>query len=72
MDRLPAILRVLEEISSENNAQRAVEAKGILVQMDLNFVGCLALFRKVLSDSIMVYYRTESFFDDLWTDIVET
>ncbi|KAL3973698.1 hypothetical protein ACER0C_024905 [Sarotherodon galilaeus] len=98
MDRLPAILRVLEEISSENNAQRAVEAKGILVQMDLNFVGCLALFRKVLSDSnmlsemlqsktvdlskainlveslkeTMVYYRTESFFDDLWTDIVET
>lgn len=98
MDRLPAILRVLEEISSENNAQRAVEAKGILVQMDLNFVGCLALFRKVLSDSnmlsemlqsktvdlskainlveslkeTMVYYRTESFFDDLWTNIVET
>ncbi|CAI5684850.1 zinc finger MYM-type protein 1-like [Oreochromis niloticus] len=98
MDRLPAILRVLEEISSENNAQRAVEAKGILVQMDLNFVGCLALFRKVLSDSnmlsemlqsktvdlskainlveslkeTMVYYRTESFFDDLWTDIAET
>ncbi|KAL4006913.1 DNA damage-binding protein 2 [Sarotherodon galilaeus] len=98
MDRLPAILRVLEEISSENNAQRAVEAKDILVQMDLNFVGCLALFRKVLSDSnmlsemlqsktvhlskainlveslkeTMVYYRTESFFDDLWTDIVET
>ncbi|XP_025761795.1 zinc finger MYM-type protein 1-like [Oreochromis niloticus] len=98
MDRLPAILHVLEEISSENNAQRAVEAKDILVQMDLNFVGCLALFRKVLSDSnmlsemlqsktvdlskainlveslkeTMVYYRTESFFDDLWTDIVET
>uniref|UniRef100_A0A669BDB9 TTF-type domain-containing protein n=1 Tax=Oreochromis niloticus TaxID=8128 RepID=A0A669BDB9_ORENI len=98
MDRLPAILCVLEEISSENNAQRAVEAKGILVQMDLNFVGCLALFRKVLNDSNMlsemlqsktvdlskainlveslketiVYYPTESFFDDLWTDILET
>lgn len=27
MDRLPAILQVLEEISAENNPQRAIEAK---------------------------------------------
>lgn len=50
MDRLPAILQVLEEISAENNPQRAVEAKGILAQTDVYFAGCLVLFRKVLND----------------------
>lgn len=60
MDRLPAILHVLEEISSENNAQRVVEARGILVQMDLNFVGCLALFQKVLVDSNMLSEMPQS------------
>lgn len=33
---LPVILQVLEEISSENNPQRAVEAKVILAQMDVS------------------------------------
>lgn len=51
MDRLPAIVQVLEEIASENQPQRAVEARGILAQIDLNFAGSLVLFRKVLSDS---------------------
>nr|XP_054607093.1 zinc finger MYM-type protein 1-like [Nothobranchius furzeri] len=51
MDRLPAIVQVLEEIASEKHPQRAVEARGILAQIDLNFAGCLVLFRKVLSDS---------------------
>uniref|UniRef100_A0A8C5BKB5 HAT C-terminal dimerisation domain-containing protein n=1 Tax=Gadus morhua TaxID=8049 RepID=A0A8C5BKB5_GADMO len=51
MDRLPAIVQVLENIASEKHPQRAVEARGILVQIDLNFVGCLVLFRKVLSDA---------------------
>ncbi|XP_041856904.1 zinc finger MYM-type protein 1-like [Melanotaenia boesemani] len=51
MDRLPAVVQVLEEIGSENHPQRAVEARGILAQIDLNFAGSLVLFRKVLSDS---------------------
>ncbi|XP_062853960.1 zinc finger MYM-type protein 1-like isoform X2 [Trichomycterus rosablanca] len=51
MDRLPAIVQVLEEIASENHPQRAVEARGILAQIDLNFAGSLVLFKKVLSDS---------------------
>ena len=42
---------MLENIASEKHPQRAVEARGILVQIDLNFVGCLVLFRKVLSDA---------------------
>ena len=46
-----AIVQVLENIASEKHPQRAVEARGILVQIDLNFVGCLVLFRKVLSDA---------------------
>lgn len=44
MDRLPVIVQVLEEISSENHAQRAIEARGILAQIGLNFVGSLVLF----------------------------
>jgi len=46
MDRLPAIVQMLEEIAPENHTQRAVEARGILAQIDLNFAGSLVLFRK--------------------------
>ncbi|CAM4585288.1 unnamed protein product [Leuciscus chuanchicus] len=51
LDRLPAIIRVLEEIASEMHPQRAVEARGILGQLDLNFVGCLVAFKTILSES---------------------
>lgn len=51
MDRLPAAIRVLEEISDETNPARAVEARGLLCQIDLNFIGLLAVFRKVLGDT---------------------
>ena len=50
MDRLPAIVCVLEDISHEDNPDRAVEARGILHQIDLNFIGCLVVFRKDLGD----------------------
>lgn len=97
MDRLPAIVRVLEEIASENHPKRAIEARGILVQIDLSFVGCLVLFRKILSDSFLsemlwsktvdhakavelieafketlLHYRSEAFFDELWTETLDT
>lgn len=51
MDRLPAIVQVLEEIASENHPHTAVEARGTLAQMDLSFAGSIVLFRKVPSDS---------------------
>ncbi|XP_053286397.1 zinc finger MYM-type protein 1 isoform X2 [Pleuronectes platessa] len=51
MDRLPAIVCVLEDISHEDNPDRAVEARGILHQIDLNFIGCLVVFRKILGES---------------------
>lgn len=98
MDRLPAIVRALEEIAAVNHPQRAIEARGTLVQIDLNFVGCLVLFRKTLSDSSflsemlqsktvdhaeavefidalkekLLHYRSEAFFDELWTETLDT
>ncbi len=42
-DRLPAIIKVLEEISQESNGERAVEACGLLAQIDLKFVGLLVI-----------------------------
>ena len=51
MNRLPAIVCVLEDISHEDNPDRAVEARGILHQIDLNFIGCLVVFRKDLGES---------------------
>lgn len=96
MDRLPAIVQVLEEVPFENHPQRAVEARGILAQIDLNFAGSLVLFRKVLSDSnflsymlqsktvdyakavelvealkgTLVKYRSQTSFDEMWTEIL--
>lgn len=88
MDRLPAVVRVLEEIASQNHPQRVVEARGILVQLD--FVGCLVLFRKVWSDSkflshtvcsslqqltileTMLHYHSEAVFGEVCTETLDT
>lgn len=51
MDRLPAVLRVLHEIDVENSGERSVEARGLLIQMDLMFIATLAVFRKILCDA---------------------
>lgn len=50
-DRLPAIIKVLEEISQEPNGERAVEAHGLLAQIDLKFVGLLVIFTQVFVDA---------------------
>lgn len=50
MDRLPAILRVLHEIDLEKSGDRSVEARGLLAQIDLTFVGNLSTFRKILGE----------------------
>lgn len=50
-DRLPAIIKVLEEISQESNGERAVEARGLLAQIDLKFVGLLVIFTQVFGDA---------------------
>lgn len=41
MDRLTAIMQVLEDISDEDNPDRAVEARGLLVQIDLILLDAL-------------------------------
>lgn len=51
MDRLPAVLRVLHEIDVENSGERSVEARGLLIQIDLMFIATLAVFRKLLCDA---------------------
>lgn len=51
LDRLPAVLRVLQEIGLESNGDRAVDARGLLGQIDLNFIGLLVTFNKVLGQS---------------------
>lgn len=51
MDRLPAVLRVLHEIDVENSGERSVEARGLVTQIDLTFIGTLAVFRKILGDT---------------------
>lgn len=51
MDRLPAVLRVLHHIEEKNNGDRCVEARGLLEQTDLNFIGLLATFRRILGDT---------------------
>ncbi|XP_032420056.1 uncharacterized protein LOC116720753 [Xiphophorus hellerii] len=50
-DRLPAVLRLLQDISLENNSgDRKVEAKGLLAQIDFQFIALLVIFCKVLGD----------------------
>lgn len=44
-------MTVLDDISYESDSDRGVKARGILGQIDLNFVGLLVVFRKVLGDT---------------------
>lgn len=51
MDWLPAFLRVLHDIDEESSGDRSVEARGLLGQIDLNFIALLATFRRTLGDT---------------------
>ncbi len=51
MDRLSAVLCVLEDIADERRGDRSGEAQGLLAQIDLPFLGLLATFCKVLGDT---------------------
>lgn len=50
MDRLPAVVRVLEEIAGEQTGERSVESQGLLFQTDREFIAFLATFKKLLGD----------------------
>lgn len=51
LDRLSVVMTVLDEISNEPDSDRGVKARGLLCQIDLNFIGLLVVFRKVLGDT---------------------
>ncbi|KAF3843309.1 hypothetical protein F7725_002158 [Dissostichus mawsoni] len=65
MDRLPALKRVLQDIAQERNGERSIEARGLLAQLDLEFIVHLVTLRKTLND-----FRHESFFDNLWDEVL--
>lgn len=43
-------MRLLKEISEEQNGDRATEARGLLAQIDLKFVALLVTFTSVLAE----------------------
>ena len=51
LDRLPAIIGVLEEIAAEHSGDRRVDACGLLAQIDLQFIGLLVTCTKVFGDA---------------------
>ena len=44
VDRLAAVILVLDEISNEDNPDRAVDSRGLLPQIDIKFIGLLPVF----------------------------
>ena len=50
-DRLPAVVKVLEELGDENSGERSVGARGILPQIDFQFIVFLAIFKKLQGDA---------------------
>ena len=47
-DRFPALIRLLEEISSEPRADRAVDAQGLLAQLNAEFLMKLVIMTNIL------------------------
>ncbi len=50
-DRLPAILKTLQDISDEDNADRAIDARGLASQLDFTFTVMLTVFCNILQES---------------------
>lgn len=51
LDRLPAMYRVLQQIGQEKDGDRATDARGLLAQLDVSFIGVRVTFNKVLGQS---------------------
>lgn len=73
-DRLPAVLKVLDDISYEVDPERSTKARGLMSQIDLNFIGLLAIFRQVLGDAKFLSELLQSPNLDLLSavDLIET
>jgi hypothetical protein len=50
-ERFSCVIGLLQLLSEENNTQRAIEAKGILLQLNINFVFCLHVFCDLLREA---------------------
>lgn len=50
-DRLPAVLKLLQDLSLDKQGERSVLARGLLSQIDLQFLGLLVTFCTVLGDA---------------------
>ena len=44
MERLPTLFRVLRDIDEEETRDRAVEARDILLQIDMHFIVILTIY----------------------------
>ena len=51
MDTLPALKRLLQEIAQERHGEKTVEARGLLAQIDLEFVVHLVTLRKLFGET---------------------
>lgn len=51
MDRLPALKFLLQQIALEHNGERSVEARGLLAQIDLEFIVHLVALCKVFGET---------------------
>ena len=73
-DRLSAVLKVLDDLSYEVDPERSTKARGLMFQIDLNFIGLLAVFRQVLGDAKFLSELLQSPNLDLLraVDLIET
>ncbi|XP_033984520.1 uncharacterized protein LOC117481103 [Trematomus bernacchii] len=60
MDRLPALKRVLQDIAQERNGERSIEARGLLAQLDLEFIVHLVTLRKVFGETQLLSEMLQS------------
>lgn len=51
MDRLPALKRVLQEVAQERRGEKSSEARGLLAQIDFEFVVHLVTLRKLFGET---------------------
>jgi Domain of unknown function (DUF4371)/hAT family C-terminal dimerisation region len=50
-DRLPALIRLLQQLEDDNNPDRAVEARGLRAQVDGTFILLSVIFCTILSET---------------------
>lgn len=51
LERLPAITCVLEKVAAENHGERSIDARGLLAQIDLQFIGLLVTCTKIFGEA---------------------